>query len=76
MDVTSSPSLFALESRLGKDVEFAICPVAILRIVAAAQDFNVADILRIYLRGRFVAMFVLGIGTPSISQLVWWPPRM
>jgi hypothetical protein len=23
-----------------------------------------------------LAMFVFGIGTPSISQLTWWPPRM
>jgi hypothetical protein len=66
----------ALEAGAGDDVEHAIGAVAELGAVAAAIDFQVVDVFGIELRADVLAMLVLGTGTPSTSQLVWWPPRM
>ncbi len=60
----------ALEAGAGHNIEDAIRAVAIIRVVAAAIDLERINVSRGNLRGpRLVAMFVLGMGTPSISQL-------
>ena len=66
----------ALEAGAGHDVEDAVGAVADIGGVAAALDLDVVDVFGVDLRARLLAMLVLGISTPSMSQLTWWPPRM
>ena len=67
----------ALEAGAGHDIEDAIGAVADIGGVAAALDSRCSRCPWVGSAApRLLAMLVLMIGTPSKSQVTWWPPRM
>ena len=64
----------SLETRARHDIEDPVRSVPIICFVAASLNLQIVDVLRVNLRTQVVAILVLGMGTPSMSQSTWWPP--